>query len=181
MTIAVKEAGAHEAALLAGIIRDSFRDVAERFGLTPENCPAHPSNCTEEWVTQALAKGVSYYLLTDDGRPVGCVALECVALECAAPERAAPECAAPERASGELGYLERLSVLPAHRRRGFGRALVEHVRAEAKRRGLRRLQVGIIADHARLREWYERLGFLPTGTKRFAHLPFEVLFMTADV
>jgi GNAT superfamily N-acetyltransferase len=176
MTIAVKEAGAHEAALLAGIIRDSFRDVTERFGLTAETCPAHPSNCTEEWVTQALAKGVSYYLLTDDGRPVGCGALECVALECVA-----LECAALECASGELGYLERLSVLPAHRRRGFGRALVEHVRAEAKRRGLRRLQVGIIADDARLREWYERLAFLPTGTKRFAHLPFEVLFMTADV
>jgi len=33
-----------DTAVLAETIRGAFRDVAERFDLTEENCPRHPSN-----------------------------------------------------------------------------------------------------------------------------------------
>ncbi len=146
-----------DAELLASLIRQSFADVAERFGLTPESAPTHPSNCTPEWIHSAFAKGVRYYLLRAFQEPVGCIALE-----------------QPEP---DLCYLGRLAVLPPFRRHGLGRALVDHAIAKARQLGARRVVLGIISAQAELREWYERQGFSVTNTARFDHLPFEVAFM----
>jgi GNAT superfamily N-acetyltransferase len=59
------------------------------------------------------------YVAEEDGRPVGWAAL------------------IPR---GEVGWLEDLWVDPAYIGRGLGRALFEHVAAEARRRGARRLE-----------------------------------------
>lgn len=156
----IKPANHSEAPLLAALIRDSFRDVAERFGLTPQNSPTHPSNCTADWITTALDKGIRYYLLEIDGRAGGCVALE--------------------RANPDVCYLERLAVLPKYRRRGLGQALVEHAFHEAGSMDAKRVEIAIIAGHTELKKWYERLGFIAAETRRFDHLPFEVLFMFTE-
>jgi N-acetylglutamate synthase-like GNAT family acetyltransferase len=150
-----------DVAVLTEIIRSSFRDVADRFGLTQENCPTHPSNCTVEWIQRDMDRGVSYFILEDDGLASGCVALE--------------------PAGSELCYLERLAVRPSHRRRGFGRALVESVLAESKRFGARRVSIGIIAEQTELKNWYQKIGFVEAETKEFAHLPFRVNFMSCAV
>ena len=42
-TIHIRQATVTDIATLSKIIRLSFRDVADRFGLTPENCPKHPT------------------------------------------------------------------------------------------------------------------------------------------
>jgi N-acetylglutamate synthase-like GNAT family acetyltransferase len=157
----IRQATDQDISLLATLIRDSFRDVAERFELTPENCPTHPSHCTPEWVETALAKGVNYYLLENDALPCGCVALE--------------------QARPEVCYLERLAVLPPFRNRGFGRALVNHVINEAKKLGLRRVEIGLISKHTELKEWYDRLGFSVKNTAQFEHLPFEVTFIFKQI
>jgi hypothetical protein len=47
-TFRIREADPDDKVLLTRLIRDSYRDVAERFNLTPENCPKHPSNCNDE-------------------------------------------------------------------------------------------------------------------------------------
>ncbi|KPK58620.1 MAG: hypothetical protein AMK73_09125 [Planctomycetes bacterium SM23_32] len=153
----IRQAGADDAELLAGIVRDSFRTVAERFGLTPENCPRHPSNCTAGWIAEAFERGVNYYVLECDGHPCGCVALE---------------------EADDAGHLGRLAVLPAFRGRGFGRALVEHVVERTRALGLKRVELGVIAEDEGLRRWYEGLGFRDGERRRFEHLPFEVLFMS---
>lgn len=147
--------------LLADLISMSFQDIAERFSLNADNCPKHPSNCTPDWVVEAFQKGITYYILESDNTPVGCVALE--------------------RASDEICYLERLAVLPHLRRKGFGQALVDHALSQAKQAGARRVEIGIMADHEELKLWYQRLGFNLTGTKNFAHLPFEVAFMAKEL
>jgi N-acetylglutamate synthase-like GNAT family acetyltransferase len=139
------------------LIRDSFRDVAERFNLTKDNCPKHPSNCTEQWIESALAKGVNYYILENDKKPCGCVALE--------------------QAQPDLCYLERLAVIPDCRRKGFGQALVNHTLQEARKLGARIVQIAIIDEHTELKDWYKRLGFTIKNTTRFEHLPFMVTFM----
>jgi ribosomal protein S18 acetylase RimI-like enzyme len=98
----ITEASEGDAELLARLIRESFADVARRFGLTPENSPTHPSNCQPEWIRVAFARGVTYYLLRASGQAAGCVALE--------------------RVDDDKCYLERLAVLPAYRARVTSRA-----------------------------------------------------------
>jgi N-acetylglutamate synthase-like GNAT family acetyltransferase len=157
MSIEIREAIEKDIPLLAFLIRNSFRDVADRFELNPENSPSHPSNCTDEWIKTALAKGVQYFILERNLRPRGCVALE--------------------QAGDEVCYMERLAVLPEYRNMGFGSLLVRHALREARDRGAGRVEIGIIAAHIELKDWYERLGFHLRNTAEFDHLPFEVAFM----
>ncbi|MBN2396853.1 MAG: GNAT family N-acetyltransferase [Deltaproteobacteria bacterium] len=147
--------------ILTEVIRVSFRDVAGRFGLTSDNCPKHPSNCTVEWVRRDMDRGVVYCILDEENGAAGCVALE--------------------RAEGGEWYLERLAVLPDRRRRGLGRALVEHVLAQAQRSGAVRVGIGIIAGDTDLKRWYREIGFVEGETKVFAHLPFRVTFMSYQI
>ncbi|MGD8253384.1 MAG: GNAT family N-acetyltransferase [Syntrophobacterales bacterium] len=157
-TTCIRAAGFADVPVLSGLIRVSFRDVAERFALTLENCPKHPSNCTDEWIENDFARGVAYYILESDGTPVGCVALE--------------------KANPELCYLERLGVVPQSRRKGFGRALVDYLLYEARALGAKQIGIGIISDDTELKLWYQRIGFVEKETKEFDHLPFLVTFMS---
>jgi N-acetylglutamate synthase-like GNAT family acetyltransferase len=147
--------------VLTETIRRSFRDVAERFGLTLENAPRHPSNCTVDWIQKDIDRGVTYFAIENKNHVVGCVALE--------------------QASTEVCYLERLAVLPDHRRRGFGKALVNHVLSESKLLGVNYVSIGIIAKQTELKNWYKGLGFVEGESKEFPHLPFRVTFMSYDI
>ena len=100
--------------VLAETIRRSFLNVAERFGLTQENAPHHPSNCTLDWIQKDMVRGVTYFVIENENCVAGCVALE--------------------QANSEVCYLERLAVLPDQRQQGFGKALVTHVLSKAKLR-----------------------------------------------
>ena len=154
----IKLANLEDSALLCRLIRDSFRDVAERFSLTLQNCPKHPSNYTEEWVQKDFARGVTYLILSQNNVPVGCVALE--------------------KANDDLCFLERLAVLPEKRRKGFGRTLVDHVFSKARVMGAKEISIGIIAAQTELNRWYQKIGFVEGETKEFPHLPFQVTLMT---
>ncbi len=46
----IKQANLTHAALIATIVSDSNKDVAERFNLTDKNSPKHPSFCALDWV-----------------------------------------------------------------------------------------------------------------------------------
>ena len=159
--IDIRKANTNDVQVLSALVRDSFRDVAERFNLTPENCPTHPSNCTDEWIVRDLNREVIYYILESDSIPLGCVALE--------------------KAETDLCYLERLGVLPTGRRRGFGKALVDHVFAEAWMFNAKKVSIGIIAEDVQLKRWYQRMGFVEQVTKEFPHLPFDVTFLIFEL
>jgi N-acetylglutamate synthase-like GNAT family acetyltransferase len=158
MAYIIREATPPEIPKLVEIIRTSFQDVAVRFGLTAANCPKHPSNCQDNWITSAMEKGARYFVLEVEGISCGCVALE--------------------QASPEVCYLERLAVLPPKRRRAYGKALVDRVLHEAKELGAQRVDIGIIAEHTELQEWYRKIGFAEQRTATFPHLLFRVLFMS---
>ena len=142
-------------------IRKSFQDVAERFDLNQENAPRHPSNCTKEWIKNDMERGVAYFVIENENIVAGCVALE--------------------KANPEVCYLERLAVLPDQRRRGFGKKLVTHVLSEAKSLGAKRVNIGIIAKHTELKNWYKGIGFVEGETKEFSRLPFHVTFMSYEL
>jgi len=147
--------------VLAETIRRSFRDVAERFSLTQENAPSHPSNCTVDWIRKDMERGVTYFAIENKKHVVGCVALE--------------------RANTGVCYLERLAVLPDQRGCSFGKALVNHALSEAKPFGVHCVSIGIIAEHTEMKNWYKGLGFVEGESKEFPHLPFRVTFMSYDI
>ena len=144
--------------VLVETIRRSFQDVAERFGLTQENAPRHPSNCTEDWIQKDIERGVTYFIIENENSVAGCVALELT--------------------NSEVCYLECLAVLPNQRHLGFGKALVTHVLSKAKLLGVHRVDIGIIAEHTELKNWYKGIGFIEGESKEFPHLPFRVTFMS---
>lgn len=158
MSPSIRTCTKEDAYVLARTIQRSFQDVAERFGLTKENAPRHPSNCTADWVQRDMDRGVAYFALNNEKDVVGCVALEV--------------------ANPDVCYLERLAVLPEWRNQGFGKALVKRVLSEARLLRVHYVNIGIIAQHTELKDWYERIGFVARETKAFPHLPFSVTFMS---
>ena len=144
--------------ILTETIRKAFRDVAERFGLTPDNAPRHPSHCTNNWIKYDMERGVIYFVLEIENKVVGCVACE--------------------KASSNVCYLERLAVLPEHRQKGIGKALVNHVLSKAKTLGADCVSIGIIDEHTELKNWYKKIGFVEGETRNFLNLPFLVTFMS---
>ena len=150
-------ASTEDAKTIAEIVSISNREVAVRFGITKENNPKHPSFYDEAWALSDFERGEEYFLYKINGENAGCVAFE--------------------MPNPDVGYLNRLSVLPAYRKRGIGAALVRHVFDYAQSKGVPEISIGIIAKHTDLKNWYKKLGFVENGLKKFPHLPFDVLFM----
>ncbi len=157
----IKEANQADAFAISELIRTSYMTVAETYGLNSDNCPKHPSNCTELWVQSDFNRGVRYFILESDTQLIGCVALE--------------------KASDERCYLERLAVIPTERHKGIGSMLVRYFIKIATIMGLKTIGIGIIANQTELKEWYEKIGFKRTDQTSFDHLPFEVVFMEYQI
>lgn len=159
--IHIREANSADISLISRLVRQSYRGVADRFKLTPANCPKHPSNCTDEWIENDFGRGVSYFVLEQRGVPAGCVAIESV--------------------DADLCYLERLAVLPHERENGLGSQLVEHIFRTARELGSKKISIGIIAAQTELKQWYRKFGFIEGENKEFSHLPFRVTFLTCEL
>ena len=67
----IRQATDYDRAILSQIIRCSFKEVADRYGLTSENCPTHPSNCAESRISRDLQKGKVYLILEQEYEAVG--------------------------------------------------------------------------------------------------------------
>ena len=78
-------------------------------------------------------------------------------------------------------YLQRLAVLPKYRRKGLGKALVNHIFDKAIEMGMQRIEIGIISEDTKLKNWYRKFGFIQKGTKKLDHLPFIVAFMSVEL
>jgi N-acetylglutamate synthase-like GNAT family acetyltransferase len=157
----IRDAQKTDKEVLIALIRESFLDVADKFALTAESCPKFPAFNAKERVEGDFEKGLKYYILEENNKVCGCVALE--------------------KAGLDLCYLGRLAVLPEYRNKGFGQALVDHLFEQARRSGIQRVEIGIISKHRKLKNWYKKLGFIEKGTKKFDHLPFNVAFMYREL
>lgn len=67
-----------------------------------------------------------------------------------------------------VGQITSLHVLPHLRGRGHGRALVDHVIAEFRRRGFAELTLWVLEENRDARRFYEKYGFRQDGgTRRY--------------
>lgn len=77
-------------------------------------------------------------------------------------------------AGTQVGHITSLHVLPHLRGRGHGRALVDHVIAECRRRGFEALTLWVLEENRDARRFYEKYGFqLDSGTRSYpnTHVP----------
>lgn len=174
----IKEANVNHAAQLAFIIREANKPTADEFGINQDNNPKHPSFCDADWVKADLERGERYFVVenyiaeNDIAENVACVAYE-LSLKTSKTSQSSK--------ITRKAYLNRLSVLPEHQSKGIGAQLVAFVIEQAKLDQINVISIGIISQHAKLRAWYESLGFITGETKHFGHLPFDVTYMSYNV
>lgn len=157
MTFIIKECDSLLCEELASIIREANESVAVKFNLNLENNPKHPSFCTREWVLQGMEKGEKYFIFQEKDEYKGCAAFQ--------------------RGDARTAYLNRLAVLPSAQKNGIGEKLVKHIIDYSKLNNFKYISIGIISDHAELKKWYEKLGFVEKEVVEFDYLPFKVCMM----
>lgn len=153
----IRQVFVEDAALVAFLIKNSFTDVARRFGLTPENCSSHQSYITEDSVKDDFQKGTHFFIKVDRGISVGCLG---IAFD-----------------DANICSIVHIGVLSGRRCHGFGTELVEKALDEAKIYGAKCLNVGIMSDDIQLKKWYEKRGFVEKETKQPNDFPFSVAFL----
>ena len=145
----------------AKVIRNSFKTVAEEFGLTRENAPTHPSLLTVRWLKQKKSDDVKYFGLFLDKRQIGFILIE--------------------EADAETYWVEKLAILPAYRHGGYGVKLIAFAIDYIREHGGKKVALGMMNEHTVLKNWYKRLGFKQTSTRKYPQLPFSVGYMERDI
>ena len=99
---------------------------------------------TVESIEAQLAEGNRFLALRENGPPLACVRF---------------------RIEGDSLYFHRLSVDPAHRRKGYGAMLVGELERRALETGLSRLTCSVRLAQAGNLALYEKLGFVVAGER----------------
>lgn len=146
----------------ARVIRESFRTVAEEFGITEENAPRFTAFAvTEERLLYQLeTERRPMFGFFENGNVIGYYSLAYGDGEC---------------------ELNNLCVLPAWRHQGTGEALLKHAFAQAKKFGCTKMNIGIVAENEVLRSWYESFGFVFAGSKKFDFFPFTCGYFSKNL
>jgi len=161
MAIAIRRAGYLEANVVAETVRMSFRDVAEKFEITRDAAPTHPSQCEAEWIQSDMDAGWEYLLAEEEGAVIGCIAYK--------------------KSDSRTLEARRLAVLPEHRGGSFAKQLNDAVLAYAGKNGIAKIRISIVSQHSALKRWYLRMGFTECETRQFEHLPFRVTYLEYEV
>jgi ribosomal protein S18 acetylase RimI-like enzyme len=153
------EATPEQAALVARLVRRAFRGQAEALGVNKQAHPYFAGFETADRVRGHLANGRHVVLAFWGDQPVGTVRYSL------------------REGNPQEGWIERLAVLPEHRGRRFGEALMRYAERRLAALGATRVRLAIVKQFSRLQAFYERLGYRAAETRILAGVPFEVLLM----
>jgi ribosomal protein S18 acetylase RimI-like enzyme len=157
----IREIREDELEMAAFVIGRSFATVAKDFHLTKENCPTNAAFITVEQLIESKNKGILFFGLFCRSSLAGCVAVE--------------------KAKDGVFYLEKLSVLPEWRHKGYGKKLTDFVFQYAHSLCGKKISIALINENLQLKKWYADYGFKETGIRKFNHLPFTVCFMEKEI
>ena len=80
----------------------------------------------------------------------------------------------PDDGSAEINNL---AVLPEYRHLGIGEKLLADAEKKSREFGKNKIEIGIVEENKILRNWYEKHGFVHTGTRKFDFFPFTCGYM----
>jgi ribosomal protein S18 acetylase RimI-like enzyme len=129
----LREATEVDAETVASILRAAFEEYRGR--LDPPSS-AHAE--TADTVREKMKSAGVILAFADDDEAAGCIFCQ--------------------PGEGYL-YFSRLAVLPAYRRQGLGRVLIEQIEERARAMRLPRVRLGVRIVLDRQRAYYERLGY----------------------
>lgn len=139
------------------IVHKSFQTVADEMNLTKDNCSSYTAFMPIEKLISQFENNTPMLLYQYNGRFAGYFSLSI---------------------NDDSVELNNLAVLPKYRHLGIGKELVDYAITYSKNiLGANKIKIGIVEENTILKEWYEKIGFVHTGTKKFEHLPFNVGFM----
>ncbi len=144
-TLVLRAGTTRDAAAIAGVIAAAFAQYRGR--LVPESGAFRETTAT---IAAELERGAGAIVAERKGEMLGCVLVE--------------------EKEGDL-YFGRLSVLPSARGLGLAKRLIDAVEAEARRRGIAGVRLGVrvvLTDNQRL---FQTLGYRETS--REAHPGFN--------
>lgn len=155
----IKEIDRNDIAECVNVIRESFATVADEFGFTVLNAPRFTAFATTEerlyWHLDGEHRPM--YAFYDNGKIVGYYSLLL---------QANNEC-----------ELNNLCVIPTYRHKGIGEKLLKNALDVAQGLNCNKINIGIVEENKVLREWYEKFGFIHTGTQKFDFFPFTCGYM----
>ena len=159
----IREAAREDIPACVGLIKKSFRTVADEYGFTEENAPRFTAFATTEerlfWQMDSEHRPMFVY--EEDGILCGYYSLLL-------------------QENGEC-ELNNLAVLPEYRHRGIGRKLLEHSYLTAQYNGCKIMNIGIVEENKKLRKWYEDNGAIHVGTRKFEFFPFTCGYLKKEL
>lgn len=143
------------------IVHKSFQTVAEEMNLTKDNCSSYTAFMPIEKLISQFENNTPMLLYQYNGCFAGYFSLSI---------------------NVDSVELNNLAVLPEYRHLGIGKELVDYAITYSKNiLGANKIKIGIVEENTILKEWYEKIGFVHTGTQKFEHLPFTVGFMEIEI
>ncbi len=77
--------------------------------------------------------------------------------------------------------LNNLCVLEEYRHNNIGKSLLKHAFSEAEKMGCCRLNIGIVEENTKLRNWYEVNGAKHIKTQKYDFFPFTCGYMRKEL
>jgi len=148
---------------IVGILNVSHGTVAKDFEFTKDNNPTNNAFIDEQTLSVQLNKGIDLYAMLNNDKLIGCIAIEKSTKET------------------DTFYIEKVSIIPEFRSRGYGIKLMDFAITKIKEFGGKVISIALIDSNIKLKKWYLSQGFIETGTKDFIHLPFRVCFMNKQI
>lgn len=143
------------------IVHLSFQTVADEMNLTKDNCSSYTAFMPIEKLISQFENDAPMFLYQYNGYFAGYFSLSI---------------------NDDSVELNNLAVLPEYRHLGIGKELADYAITYSKNiLGANKIKIGIVEENTILKEWYEKIGFVHTGTKKFEHLPFTVGFMETEI
>lgn len=136
------------------VITQAFITVANEFHFTKERVPYFPAFISVDVIINQIKNGLVLFVYVESGKVIGTIGIHGI--------------------ENNVYKIERLAVLPDHRRKNIGKILMNYAIESIKKRNGKVAKVNIVYENTTLKKWYENQGFKVYSVDSYEYLPFQV-------